>query len=139
MNKIVLISCVSKKLPYRAKARDLYTSPLFRMNLKYAEQFLPQKIFILSAKHGLVHLDEEIDPYDVTLNEMSASERKGWAARVVSQLRENADLENDHFVILAGQKYRQYLLPYLRSYEVPLEGLKIGQQLQFLKEKAARE
>lgn len=139
MNKIVLISCVSKKLPYRAKARDLYTSPLFRMNLKYAQQFSPQKIFVLSAKHGLVHLDEEIDPYDVTLNEMSASERKEWAARVVSQLRENADLENDHFVILAGQKYRQYLLPYLRSYEVPLEGLKIGQQLQFLKEKAARE
>lgn len=139
MNKIVLISCVSKKLPYRAKARDLYTSPLFRMNLKYAEQFSPKKIFILSAKHGLVHLDEEIDPYDVTLNEMSASERKEWAARVVSQLRENADLENDHFVVLAGQKYRQYLLPYLRSYEVPLEGLKIGQQLQFLKEKTARE
>lgn len=139
MKKIVLISCVSKKLPYRAKARDLYTSPLFRMNLKYAEQFSPQKIFILSAKHGLVHLDEEIDPYDVTLNEMSASERKEWAARVVSQLRENADLENDHFVVLAGQKYRQYLLPYLRSYEVPLEGLKIGQQLQFLKEKTARE
>ncbi len=139
MNTIVLISCVSKKLPYKARARDLYISRLFRMNLNYAQQFSPQKVFILSAKYGLVQLDEEIEPYDVTLNKMTARERRNWAAKVVSQLREHCDLENDHFVILAGQKYRQYLLPHLTSYEVPLAGLPIGKQLQFLKEKTASE
>jgi len=117
----------------------LYISPLFQMNLNYAQQFLPQEVFVLSAKYGLVRLDEEIEPYDVTLNKMSARKRRNWAARVVSQLQEHCDLENDHFVILAGQKYRQYLLPYLNSYEVPLAGLPIGKQLQFLKEKTARE
>ena len=139
MNTIVLISCVSKKMPHRARARDLYVSPLFRMNLKYAQQFSPQKVFILSAKYGLVQLDEETEPYDMTLNKMSGRERSVWAAKVVSQLQEHSDLENDHFVILAGQKYRQYLLPYLRSYEVPLAGLPIGKQLQFLKGKTAHE
>jgi hypothetical protein len=139
MNTIVLISCVNKKLPHKARARDLYISPLFQMNLNYAQQFLPQEVFVLSAKYGLVRLDEEIEPYDVTLNKMSARKRRNWAARVVSQLQEHCDLENDHFVILAGQKYRQYLLPYLNSYEVPLAGLPIGKQLQFLKEKTARE
>ena len=138
-NTIVLISCVRKKLPHKAKARDLYISPLFRMQLKYAQQFLPQKVFILSAKYGLVQLDEEIEPYDVTLNKMSAHERKNWATKIVSQLQEHSDLENDHFVILAGQKYRQYLLQHLKSYEVPLASLPIGKQLQFLKEKTARE
>ncbi len=139
MITIVLISCVSKKLPHRAKARELYVSPLFRMNLKYAQQFSPHQVFILSAKYGLLQLDEEIEPYDVTLNEMSARERRRWTDEVVSQLRDRCDLENDHFVILAGEKYRRYLLPHLKSYEVPLAGLPIGKQLQFLKEKTARE
>ena len=139
MNTIVLISCVSKKLPDKARAKDLYISPLFRMNLKYAQHFSPQKVFILSAKYGLVRLDEEIEPYDVTLNKMSACERRIWAAQVVSQLRAHSDLGNDHFVILAGKKYRQHLLPHLKSYEVPLAGLPIGKQLQFLKEKTAYE
>lgn len=139
MNTIVLISCVSKKMPRKSRARDLYISSLFRMNLRYAQQFLPQKVFILSAKYGLVQLDGEIEPYDITLNKMSACERRIWAAKVVSQLRVYSDLENDRFVILAGQKYRQYLLPHLKSYEVPLAGLPIGKQLQFLKEKTAHE
>jgi len=139
MKTIVLISCVSKKLHHRARARDLYISPLFRMNLKYAQQFSPQKVFILSAKYGLVQLDEEIEPYDVTLNKMTARERRNWAAKVTSQLQEHCDLGKDHFVILAGQKYRQYLLPHLKSYEVPLAGLPIGKQLQYLKEKTGRE
>ncbi len=139
MSTVVLISCVSKKLPHKAKAKDLYVSPLFRMNLAYAHQFSPEKIFILSAKYGLVGLGEEIEPYDVTLNRMSAVERRNWANKVTAQLRKCCDLETDHFVILAGQKYRQYLLPYLKSYEVPLAGLPIGKQLQFLKENTARE
>ena len=139
MNTIVLISCVSKKLSHRAIARDLYVSSLFRKSLKYIQQFSPQKVFILSAKYGLVPLDEAIEPYDVTLNKMSASERRNWAAKVISQLQQHCDLENDHFVKLAGKKYRQYLLPHLRSYEVPLAGLPIGKQLQFLKEQTAHE
>ncbi|MGK9370146.1 DUF6884 domain-containing protein [Melioribacter sp. Ez-97] len=138
MSTVVLISCVSKKLSHRAKARDLYVSPLFRMNLKYAQRFSPEQVFILSAKYGLVGLDEEIEPYDVTLNTMSVRERRSWAKKVVTQLREYCDLEKGHFVILAGQKYRQYLLPYLRSYEVPLAGLPIGKQLQFLKRETSR-
>lgn len=53
MVKIVLISCVSKKLDHKAKAKDLYTSPLFKYNLKYAEKIGADKIFILSAKYSL--------------------------------------------------------------------------------------
>lgn len=62
MRKTVLISCVSKKQKYRAKAQDLYISPLFKLNLEYAQELKPDAIFILSAKHGLLHLDTEIDP-----------------------------------------------------------------------------
>jgi hypothetical protein len=132
MRKIILISCVSQKLPYKATARRLYVSPLFKKNLAYAQRQNPDAIFILSAKYGLVDLDQEIEPYDLTLNSMSVEQIKVWAVRVLAQLSVRADLSHDHFVFLAGEKYRKYLLPKLKSYEVPMEGLPIGKQLQFL-------
>lgn len=132
MKKIVLISCVSKKLPNRAKARDLYVSPLFRLNMGYARKLHPDAIYILSAKYGLVGLDDEIEPYDLTLNNMSAHQVKAWAKKVVGQISACANLSKDRFVILAGEKYRKFLLPHLAFYEVPMQGLTIGRQLQFL-------
>ena len=138
MRKIILISCVSKKLPYKAKARFLYISPLFKKNLSYAQRLELDAIFILSAKYGLIDLDQEIEPYDLTLNEMTADQIKMWADRVLAQLSERADLRQDHFIFLAGQKYRKYLLPKLKSYEIPLEGLPIGKQLQVLTERKIR-
>ena len=132
---IILISCVSKKLLDKAKARDLYISTLSRLNLKYAQKLTPSKIFILSAKYGLVDIDEKIEPYDLTLNSMAYKERKEWAKKVLRQMAGYCDLRKDHFIILAGQKYRQYITPQLPSYEVPMEGLRIGEQLQFLKQR----
>ena len=48
LKRIVLISCVSKKLPHPARAKDLYVSPLFRLNLQYARKLQPDAIYILS-------------------------------------------------------------------------------------------
>ncbi|HSR19510.1 MAG TPA: hypothetical protein VLL49_01230, partial [Anaerolineales bacterium] len=110
MKKIVLVSCASKKRNHRAKARDLYTSPLFVGNLRFAESLKPDSIFILSAKYGLLELDAEIEPYDLTLNHMSPALLRAWAGRVTDQLRRKADLLHDHFVFLAGDKYRKHLL-----------------------------
>lgn len=131
--KIILISCASRKLPTRSKAKDLYISTLFDLNLRFAYSMNPDAVYILSAKHGLLNLETEIDPYNLTLNNMTQREIKEWALKVISQLDAVADLSNDHFIFLAGDKYRKYLVPSLRSYEVPLEGLPIGKQLQFLK------
>ena len=135
MAKIVLISCVSKKLDRKSKSKDLYISPLFRYALKYAKSLNPDKIFILSAKYGLVGLDDEIEPYDLTLNKMKSDEIKIWANNVLKQLARESDLNNDEFVFLAGENYRKYLVPYIKKYNVPMQGLGIGKQLKFLKDK----
>jgi hypothetical protein len=132
MKKIVLISCVSQKQLYRSKAKDLYISALFKKNLAYARRLNPDAIYILSAKHGLLDLETEIDPYNQTLNTMSAAENRSWAEKVLQQLGRMADLKHDHFIFLAGEKYRKNLLPHLTSYEIPMEGLTIGRQLQAL-------
>jgi hypothetical protein len=139
MAKVVLISCVSKKLPYKAKAKELYISTLFKYNLEYAKSLSTDKIFVLSAKYGLVDLEREIEPYDKTLNKMSSKEIRKWADCVIDQIRKEADPKEDKFIFLAGEKYRKYLLPHISNYQIPLEGLKIGEQLQYLKMRCSNE
>ena len=138
MNKIVLISCSSQKQSIKSRAEDLYCSPLFQLSLKFAKQLASDSIFILSAKYGLVRLEDIIEPYDTTLNDMTEKDRKQWADDVLRQLRDIVNCEKDHFIILAGNKYRQYIIPALISYEVPLKGLTIGKQLQRLKMLSAK-
>ena len=139
MAKVVLISCVSKKLNYKSKAQDLYVSSLFKKNLQYAKSLNPDKIFILSAKYGLLRLNEEIEPYNKTLNKMRSKEIKEWANSVLNQLKKSTDLENDEFIFLAGNNYRKFLLPYLKHYKIPMQGLSIGKQLQWLSKRIKNE
>lgn len=137
MKTHVLISCVSKKLDRPASAKDIYVSPLFKSAYQYATSLKPDTIFILSAKYGLLSCDEVIAPYDETLNYMKATEVEAWAKKVLSELSQKTDLKEDHFVFLAGDRYRKYLVPHLRHYRVPLEGLGIGRQLSWLKSKTS--
>ena len=136
MNRIVLISCVKRKANYRCKAEHMYQSELFKKCLKYGRSRIPHKVLILSAKHGVLELDDEIEPYDETLNRMPIADVKKWADRVLKQLQSICDVSNHEFVILASDRYRRFIVPHLARYEIPMEGLRIGQQLQFLKEKA---
>lgn len=130
----MLISCVSKKLDNKAKACELYISPLFKFNLKYAGRLGADRIFILSAKYGLVGLNEEIETYNQTLNNMKNDEIKAWAEKVLQKLNNVADLKKDEFIFLAGERYRKFLVPHIVNYKIPLKGLGIGKQLKFLKE-----
>jgi len=134
MKKIVLISCASKKLESKAKAKEIYISPLFKLNMKYALSLKPDKIFILSAKYGLLDLEQEIEPYNLTLNNLKEEEIRLWAEKVLEYLKKQADLNDDEFIFLAGDKYRRYLISKINNYKTPLKGLGIGRQLKFLKE-----
>ena len=118
-----------------SKAKDLYESALFKLSFKYAKKLMADKVFILSAKYGLLDPETVIEPYDMTLNEMPIAEVRAWAERVIVQLKKVADLEEDTFIFLAGKRYRQFLVIEMRSFEVPMERLRIGEQLQFLKER----
>jgi hypothetical protein len=134
MSTIYLISCVSEKHPAPMVAKDLYVSSLFKKARHYAEQ-TGCPWFILSAQYGLVSPEQVIDPYERTLNEMPIAERRDWARRVFAQLMEAAP-QIDRAVFLAGHRYREFLMALLRerdiSVEVPMEGLRIGEQLSWL-------
>lgn len=134
MKRIYLIACASRKKDKAAVVSELYDSSLFKLSLAYAAACKPDAIHILSAKYGLLNLNQKIPPYNLTLNKMSAAARKHWAHLILEQIAERYDLRKDRFIFLAGQHYRQYLVPYLSFYEVPMEGLRIGEQLRYLKE-----
>ena len=70
---------------------------------------------------------------------MAVAKRKAWAEEVLKSLRENADIEKDEFVFLAGERYRQFLIPFLKNYSIPMQGLKIGMQLQWLTKELAKQ
>ena len=121
--KIVLLACVATKLPHAAPARELYASPLFKKSLAYAESLDPDDIVILSAKYYVVPLSKIIRPYDKTLLNMPSEEIQEWAVQVLKILADKYDLENDEFIILAGDKYRKYITPQISHWSAPLTGL----------------
>ncbi|MFI3314054.1 MAG: hypothetical protein R3Y04_00115 [Rikenellaceae bacterium] len=132
MKKIILIFCVSKKLDTPHPAEELYVSPLFKKALAYAKSLNLDRIFILSAEHGLLPLDRVIAPYNKTLNKIGVNDRRLWAQGVLNDLREECDLDNDHFTVLAGMKYREFIFAKLKHCDVPMERMSIGRQLSFL-------
>ena len=124
--QIVLISCVSKKQSQECMAKDLYISSSFKKSWAYANKLNPDAIYILSAKHYLLHPETSIKPYEKTLNKCKVAERKTWTEKVLKQMKEEGlDVENDKFIILAGKKYYQYLIDNkngIKNYTLPLQG-----------------
>lgn len=132
MPTVCLVACSRRKLRFAAPARHLYAGTLFRKCLRYAEALAVDEVFVLSAKHGLLSVDQVVEPYDVTMNEMNRDEAKVWTLHVLDQLRQAADIDRDHFLILAGEAYRRGLEEHLAHVEVPMRGMGMGEQLQFL-------
>jgi len=138
--QVALISCVSKKLNNKMEAYKLYSpSMLFKAHWNWALQKAKldprnDEIFIISAKHGLLHPFKKIEKYDVTLKNMSPKEKKEWAQRVYTQLKEKfkSDLSEITFLILAGRDYYEELVKLLPKYKlVPEEPLPIGKRVQW--------
>ena len=91
-------------------ARAVRPQHAFSLSYRYAKT-CAERVYILSAKHGLVYEDAVLEPYDETLNDLPAEARKAWADRVLGQLAQVCDTRADHFIILAGRNYYEYLLP----------------------------
>lgn len=130
--KIALIGCAKQKANKPQKARELYISPLFVKSLEYAEKINVDKIYVLSAKYGLVPIDKVIEPYEKTLNNMKKNERVEWANEVLSELSKVSDIMKDEYYILAGKNYYENIYKRLKNVKIVMEGLQLGQRLQFL-------
>jgi hypothetical protein len=132
---VALVSCAKKKRLVPVAARDLYISTLFKGMRAYVEVHA-DGWYILSAKHGVVHPDQVIAPYDLTLRRMSQAERQAWGDRVRNQLQ-TIVRAGTRVMILAGEQYRKPIESFLsqrgHSLLVPMRGLDLFQQLRWLK------
>ena len=134
MKSVVLVQCVSQKLDGPCPAKDLYISSWFKKAKALVEKSKVEW-FILSAKHYLLSPNETIYSYDKTLNNMPVNERKLWADKVIQQMERNLP-SAERVLIFAGIKYRKHLMTHLnnnfKQVLVPMEGLGIGKQLEWL-------
>lgn len=116
----VVVGCGAAKQPRelepgtlrvrRYPARDLYTSTYFGLKRRYAETRGDQWM-ILSAEHGLLPPDEEIKPYDRTIQDLDDEGLDALAHRVGMTLIEWIEWERsngtrvEEIVVLAGKSY----------------------------------
>ena len=135
---LALISCTKKKADRRCSARELYSaSPFFRKALSVAEA-VSDKVYVLSAKHGLVDLSERLSPYEKTLSGAPRKIQKDWAEKVYASLKRSRPYREAGTILwFAGMDYRRYLIEKVRvdgkRSVVPLEGLPQGAQRARLK------
>jgi len=136
---IFLVSCVYSKQPVPAAAKDLYVSDWFRKARAFVEA-TGMPWFILSSQHGLIHPGERVAPYERTLNAMPVDQRRDWARQVIEQMQVRLP-DAERVVVFAGARYREFLMEYLEgrfpSVEVPLEGLRIGEQLRWFTQRVS--
>ncbi len=137
---VSLISCASTKGMQSTKARDLYCSPLFRYTVQFVEATLKpgDSWWIISAKHGLLSPETIIEPYDLTIHQLTKKQREHWASCIAKQLLINYG-NKAGLALYGGRLYCKYLIPVLTvvGFEVhqPFKGLGCGQRLQLLKKR----
>ncbi len=129
---IGLVSCGKKKLAGKHPAKDLYVSNRFRMALAHATRVC-DRVYILSAKHGLLLPEQEISTYDLSLAMLTRDERRTWAERSAAAIRDSVSPGSTlHF--FCGRTYCSDLIPMLcEGYTclTPLRGLSIGRELHY--------
>jgi hypothetical protein len=165
MRRIMLIGCSKTKLPWKGGsvyAEELYGGQLFTKRLDYAKRNgMEDSWFVLSAAFGLWPNWEKRNPrvhgsdlpYDLSISQLAPADFAAWHSSVAHSLVESlwepvhrgdqAEPDSPKSVtveIHAGRLYREPLATILRAIgfqvEVPCEGLGVGQQLKWYKERS---
>lgn len=131
-NKMVVsfVACCKLKSNEKTTAEKMYISPLFKLSLKYAKEH-SDIVFILSAKYGLLALNDIIKPYNETLNTKTDDEINEWSRGIIKSIK-HLGLEKSKFFYLCGNNYKKYLEKKLPGKD-PMKGLSLGFRLQWLK------
>jgi hypothetical protein len=127
--EIALIGCSATKTQHGGRAADVYLGKLFKWSLKYCKQRGFERVLILSAKYGVLELDDIIEPYDETLKTKNKKERDDWAVMVERQIKEKG-LRLRKRYYFCGNDYHDNL----KAGETPFSQFKgMGYILQWLK------
>ena len=135
---LYVIGCSKEKRKRRCEAGLMYLGDLFKKAMKLAckDSDATAAPLILSAKHHVLETHWTIEPYNLSLSDLTKEERKAWAARVRECFPFRNDFKHWRVIFLAGALYREGIEDWMRErgaiVETPLAGLDIGQQKQWL-------
>ncbi|MFC9974287.1 DUF6884 domain-containing protein [Spirillospora sp. NPDC127200] len=115
---VVLVGCGVAKKDEPCKAGEMYTGSFHKLCRQAGEAMNPDVLLILSAKYGLLELDQRIHPYDTRLGEAGAV-KPDW---VWKKARRRNLLEADRVVVLAGRAYLELARKVWPHAESPVEG-----------------
>lgn len=126
--QLVVIACGAAKLDRPAPAADLYVGSYFRLAKAAALQLADRhSVRVLSAKHGLLRLDDVVAPYDLTLGQPGAIDPDRLRWQVLQR-----GLWSRPVAALCPGRYARLLAAVFRDVDQPLAGLGIGCQCQVL-------
>lgn len=124
--ELIVIPCGARKLDHPARAADMYTGSYHRACRRAADALRPDRLVILSARYGLLDLDDEIEPYDTP---------HGAADAVTAQFLQDQAAERgvaalDPVVVLGGARHTALAKAVWPHALTPLSGTRgMGEQI----------
>ena len=135
--KLGLISCSKTKASLPCKAKEMHCrSTSFNLKVKYAEKHLDDWM-ILSTKYGVIDKDRIIEPYELCLSTHRYSEKRSVIVMNKDHIRKWKTYVSSQILSLRASIVYLTSKPYwedLPKGETPLNGMKFGEQLKWLKE-----
>ena len=129
MTWIVVLSCGDRKAGSPRPAYLLYTGTAFISNLTWARSVMPlSRIYILSAKHGLIPSSQEIAPYDLKMGSRGSASSDMIKAQALILGVSKASI-----CFIGGQSYYETLRHAFDRVEHPTKGLTMGYRAQWMK------
>lgn len=148
---VYLLGCGKQKQRkgWTGPAEHLYTGTLFKKRMQFTEN-VAVDWYIVSAKYGLLERSNVVEPYDLTVKELTGAKRHEWALCVALRLltllcfdetaQEWKEDPANHVIHLhMGADYVKALAGTLyyagfRSLVMPVEGLGQGEQMRWYSE-----
>jgi len=117
---IYVVACGKEKINHSTRARQMYTGGYFKACLNYAlsqNDDSVDSVYILSAKYGLVELDDVIQPYNLIMGESGCVDKEFVRRQVIEK-----GLEDERVIVLGGKKYVNFCKKVWNNVSCPLNG-----------------
>lgn len=101
------IACSSTKASSECKAKDMYQGDMFIKSYALAKAMGADRIYILSAKHHLLHPNTVIKPYNIYLKDLSADQKESWREAVIKQMKSSHINFDAKTLWFAGEDYTE--------------------------------
>jgi len=101
---LVVLGCSKEKAEQRLPVKNLYQGTLFKLGLEYANS-IGADVRVMSALHGIVGLDDVLDPYNLKMSRERTKIFKHERPKFAFELGRLYE-HYDRIIIIAGRLYR---------------------------------